>query len=65
MPIYEYKCCDCETVFEVFTSLNGAQTPCCSKCKSTHVKKIISKLGFIKHPVQSCSCSSEKSGKQE
>ncbi len=65
MPIYEYKCCDCENVFEVFTSYNNTTTPACSKCNSNHVKKIISNLGFIKHPVQNCSCTPDKGSKQE
>jgi len=65
MPIYEYKCCDCDTIFEVFTTLNGTDRHVCTKCKSTHVKKIISNLGFLKHPVQTCSCNSDKSSKQE
>jgi len=43
MPIYEYRCKDCEKVFETFvSSISDADKVACSKCKSKNVVKQIS-----------------------
>ncbi|PHR27104.1 MAG: hypothetical protein COA36_10065 [Desulfotalea sp.] len=43
MPIYEYKCNDCDTVFELLTtSSNNENKIHCSKCNSENVTKLIS-----------------------
>jgi putative FmdB family regulatory protein len=35
MPIYEYRCKDCETVFETFvSSISDADKVVCKKCES-------------------------------
>ena len=43
MPIYEYRCQDCSTVFETFVSSScAADKVICKKCKSKKVVKQIS-----------------------
>ena len=43
MPIYEYRCKDCETVFETFvSSISDADKVACKKCKGKNVEKQIS-----------------------
>jgi len=43
MPIYEYRCKDCDTVFETFvSSIPDADKVVCKKCESKNVEKQIS-----------------------
>lgn len=43
MPIYEYRCKDCDTVFETFVStVADADKVVCKKCVSKNVEKQIS-----------------------
>jgi len=43
MPIYEFYCNHCETIFEYLQlGFNNNSTPICSKCKSTNNKRILS-----------------------
>jgi len=43
MPIYEYRCKDCDTVFETFvSSISDADKVICKKCESKNVAKQIS-----------------------
>ncbi len=47
MPIYEYKCSDCKTNFEVIVNNSGDdKDPKCAKCGSARVKKTISASSF-------------------
>jgi len=47
MPIYEYKCLDCNKVFEVLsTSSSDNPEVKCAKCDSAKVRKTISAAGF-------------------
>lgn len=41
MPIYEYKCDDCDNIFEELVSGSTESVPC-PKCRSTQVHKLIS-----------------------
>lgn len=41
MPIYEYACKDCKTMFEMLV-LNSAEKITCPSCDSTHLHKLIS-----------------------
>jgi putative FmdB family regulatory protein len=40
MPIYEYRCCDCNTSFEVL--LRSSETVVCPNCGGTSLDKLIS-----------------------
>jgi putative FmdB family regulatory protein len=43
MPIYEYRCQDCEAVFEIFvSSASDGDKVVCKKCESKNVIKQIS-----------------------
>lgn len=47
MPIYDYKCSDCNTVFEVLVSTaNTTETQVCSKCGSRKTSKTIAASGY-------------------
>ena len=47
MPIYEYKCNDCEQIFEILTtSIKADEKVKCSKCKSEKVSKVMSAGSF-------------------
>ncbi|MDF1577503.1 MAG: zinc ribbon domain-containing protein [Desulfobulbales bacterium] len=47
MPIYEYKCNDCKTNFEVLVSKTGDDEDIkCNKCGSNKVRKTISASSF-------------------
>ena len=47
MPIYEYKCTDCNKVFEMFfKSYSSNKTPECTSCESSQVSKLISSVTF-------------------
>jgi putative FmdB family regulatory protein len=46
MPIYEYRCEECDEPFEVFVRLSSRQTdPTCPRCGSQKVKKAVSLFG--------------------
>ncbi|NIP25893.1 MAG: zinc ribbon domain-containing protein [candidate division Zixibacteria bacterium] len=43
MPIYEYRCQDCRSIFEEMRSISQADAPItCSQCGGTQSKRIIS-----------------------
>jgi putative FmdB family regulatory protein len=48
MPIYSFKCDDCENNFEVFTTYDKSNTEKfpCEECSSTNTKKIPSLASF-------------------
>lgn len=49
MPIYDYKCNECDTVFSItgsFSSLLGCK-PSCPCCHTENVKKMIGKVGIV------------------
>lgn len=52
MPIYEYKCNDCENDFEQVSASHDRDHVKCPKCHSSNIKRLISKLGYLKHPDQ-------------
>ena len=43
MPTYEYRCRDCENVFDRIEPLSehGSRTPSCPKCKSRNVEQVL------------------------
>lgn len=41
MPIYEYRCQDCELVFEVLRSIKDSDSPIdCTNCHSTNTNRV-------------------------
>ncbi len=43
MPVYEYRCSDCNSKFDVFhKSMNSDEEIKCPKCDSTNNKKVFS-----------------------
>ncbi|MFW2367511.1 MAG: FmdB family zinc ribbon protein [Desulforhopalus sp.] len=47
MPIYEYKCNECENIFEVLTlSAQNNEQVTCTECKSDKVDKVLSVGSF-------------------
>ena len=46
MPIYEYRCADCDHQLEVVQKLSEEPIVICPECKKDNLKKIISAAGF-------------------
>ena len=46
MPIYEYKCAKCGSIFEHFQKITDKDIDICQTCNKGGVKKIISSSGF-------------------
>ncbi|OGR08053.1 MAG: hypothetical protein A2511_17680 [Deltaproteobacteria bacterium RIFOXYD12_FULL_50_9] len=47
MPIYEYQCLDCKTVFEKILSFTGSsETILCNRCGSGNIQKKISATSY-------------------
>ena len=46
MPIYEYKCAKCGSIFEHFQKMTDKDIDICQTCNKGGVKKIISSSGF-------------------
>ncbi len=47
MPIYEYKCNECEAVFEEIQKFSDAPIDICRHCNSAEVEKLISQSSFV------------------
>lgn len=51
MPIYEYKCSDCDAVFEILTTSEHHDNEVrCQKCQSSRVVKLLSASAIRKGP---------------
>lgn len=48
MPIYEYKCTECEHVTEVLERPGKRSRPKCAQCGSTKLEKVFSAFGLGK-----------------
>ena len=46
MPIYEFKCNDCDKDFE-YLMLKSVDRPECPVCKTGNVRKLMSACGFV------------------
>jgi len=47
MPMYEYRCAECDTVSEFLTGVSREEPEIvCSSCGSTNLKKLISASNF-------------------
>ncbi len=55
MPVYNYKCSDCSQNFEVLLR-NKDDSVKCTKCGSSHIKRVYSSFDFSfkKSPAASC-----------
>ena len=42
MPIYEYRCCECNRTFEAMHSMSATPLQQCRLCGSPSIKKLIS-----------------------
>ncbi|MCX5844227.1 MAG: zinc ribbon domain-containing protein [Deltaproteobacteria bacterium] len=59
MPIYEFKCKKCSTIFEIlFRSSNESLTVSCPACKSKKAERLLSKFGGKIGTTSSAGCSS-------
>jgi len=47
MPIYEYRCPDCEKVFEVMQKFSDEPVKECRYCAGKKVEKLISRSSFV------------------
>ncbi len=47
MPIYEYRCNDCEKTFEVIQKFSDDPVKKCVHCSSKEVEKLISQSSFV------------------
>ncbi len=45
MPIFEYKCSDCEREFEAFVT--AARAPECPACQGSNLQKLLSSPGMV------------------
>ena len=46
MPIYNYKCKNCDSEFEKYQKISNQSVCECSSCGSEDVKKLVSKINF-------------------
>ena len=46
MPIYEYQCARCKTLFEEFRSIHDSTLPPCPSCAKRKVERLISSTSF-------------------
>lgn len=46
MPIYEYECAQCGTIFETLVSITSEDDIVCEKCGSKDTRKLISASGI-------------------
>jgi len=48
MPIYEYRCDDCETKFDVLRSMSQADDPiACAQCEGMNTRRALSLFAAI------------------
>ena len=47
MPTYDYKCDDCEHMFEHFQSMSSELLKDCPKCQKSTLRRLIGKGGGI------------------
>ncbi len=47
MPTYDYRCDDCQSIFEQVQSIHDAALTQCPHCKGPHIKRLIGAGGGI------------------
>ena len=60
MPIYEYRCEKCETVFEKLVFAGDKEETNCPKCDSKEVVKIMSACSFMGASIGTCAADAPK-----
>ena len=60
MPIFEYKCNQCEKEFEKLVFAGEENNISCPKCKSMEVEKKMSATSFMGSSMGTCATSSPK-----
>jgi putative FmdB family regulatory protein len=55
MPLYEYSCEECGTVFEELVSLGTKETPPCPDCSSEKTVKMVSLVASLGGGGSGCS----------
>jgi len=64
MPIYEYQCDDCNTIFETLvTSATNSDKVVCNRCKGANTRKILSGSSFRLRSAGSSSTGAQCGGK--
>lgn len=58
MPVYEFKCNDCNAVFSELRKVGDTKAPECPFCHSTNTEKIFSVFASSQSNKTSCSTSS-------
>lgn len=49
MPVYEFYCKDCNTIFNFYSSrINVNKRPLCPRCNRVELEKVISRFSFLK-----------------
>jgi len=48
MPIYEYRCNDCEHEFATLEGVVACEETACPKCGSRNLKRLISRFAVVK-----------------
>lgn len=46
MPLYKYRCNDCDNVFKLLCLDGEEEEPKCPKCGSTSVERMVSRVGL-------------------
>jgi len=60
MPIYEYKCQNCNKDFEIIVSINDDKNPQCPFCQSNETKKNLSIFSSNINKISASSCGNSK-----
>jgi putative FmdB family regulatory protein len=60
MPIYEYRCGKCETVFEKLIFAGDKEDITCPQCDSREVIKIMSACSFMGASIGTCAADAPK-----
>ena len=47
MPIYEYKCNDCQCIFEQIKSITDTSAPACPQCNSEKTTRQLSPVNSL------------------
>lgn len=63
MPLYDFECTKCGTVFEDLVKAGQIHTVQCPECEAVEVQRLISKIGgYSIHGVNSSSATPKQAG---